>query len=196
MSPDTIQAALRQQGVWCAEFGSPFTAALCEAMADDHARGGIIADILAGWSTNPLKGALAEPEGSLAAVWPHDDYDWSFEAAWAEAIVHLRARSDWVRDFIVSPPQTNEVRRAVGLFPGLCVAASDFGGPVDVLELGASAGLNLSLDQFVYQTSAWSYGDATEDSVMIDTDWSGPAPNVPHVIKTRSTLPILTMRAC
>ena len=191
MSPETIQAALRQQGVWCADFGSPFTAALCEAMADDFASGGVIAEILAGWSTNPLKDALAlrlagalhymalnEPEGSLAAVWPRGDHAWSFEAAWAAALGYLRARSDWVRDFIVSPPQTNEVRRGVGLFPGLCVAAADFEGPVDVLELGASAGLNLSFDQFVYQTSAWSYGDATENSVMIDTDWSGPAPDM------------------
>ena len=198
MPPDIIQSALRQQGVWCADFGSPFTAALCNAMADDYAQGGIVADILAGWSTNPLKDALAlrltgalhyialsEPDGTLAAVWPHEDRVWSFDAAWASALTHLCERSQWVRAFIKSPPQTNEVRRSVALFPGLCVAAADFDGPVDVLELGASAGLNLSLDQFTYQAGAWSCGDAIKDNVMIDTDWSGRAPDVSKSLSIR-----------
>jgi hypothetical protein len=200
MSPQTIEAGLRQQGIWCGEFGSPFTAALCAKLADDYAAGGVIADILAGWPTDPIKDALAlrlagalhhivlsEPSGALAQVWPKGVDGWTIDTAWAEAVVALKARTTWVKDFIVSPPQTNEVRRAIALFPGICAAAKDFAGPIDLLELGASAGLNLNMDQFSYATDAWHFqSDASSRDVLIDTDWRGGAPHMPATLTIRS----------
>jgi hypothetical protein len=92
----------------------------------------------------------------------------------------FKARTTWVKAFIMSPPQTNEVRRAIALFPGICAAAKDFDGPIDLLELGASAGLNLNMDQFSYATDAWHFqSDARSRDVLIDTDWRGGAPDMP-----------------
>jgi hypothetical protein len=51
--------------------------------------------------------------------------------------------------------QTNEVGRSTGLLPGLVAASAACGGrPLSLLDLGASAGLNLLLDRFAYD-----YGD-------------------------------------
>jgi hypothetical protein len=200
MPPETIEAGLRQQGIWCGEFGSSFTAGLCAKMADDYRAGGIVADILAGWPTDPIKDALAlrlagalhhvvlsEPLGTLAEVWPKAVEGWSLDDAWAEAIQAFKARAPWVKDFIKSPPQTNEVRRAIALFPGICAAAKGFDGPVDVLELGASAGLNVNMDQFSYVTDTWHFqNDAHGSDVIIDTDWRGPAPDMPAKLTIRN----------
>jgi hypothetical protein len=102
------------------------------------------------------------------------------EEAWPVAAETLRAREGWVREFLKSPPQTNEVRRAVGLWPGLCAAAEAFEGPMDVLELGASAGLNLSMDRFHYDGGTWQWDSAIDGPrVAMSTQWSGPSPRFP-----------------
>jgi hypothetical protein len=89
----------------------------------------------------------------------------------------------WARDFIRSAPQTNETRRSITLLAGFLTFARDWRGPVDMLELGASAGLNLHWDKFAYRPSGWSWGG--ESPVVIDTDWSGPAPPVDVTIQVR-----------
>lgn len=189
----TVPAALRQQAIWCQEFDSRFTAELCNLMADDFDAGGIIADLTRGWKTNPIQDALAlrlagalhaivlsEPDGSLAEVWPHQGRAWSMAEAWPVARATLRDREPWVREFLKSPPQTNEVRRAVGLWPGLCTAAEAFDGPMDVLELGASAGLNLNMDRFHYEGGSWQWHSPIPGPrVAMSTQWRGPAPRFP-----------------
>ncbi len=46
--------------------------------------------------------------------------------------------------------QTNEIGRCSALFPVLCTVAGWHPGPLAVVDLGASAGLNLLLDRFAY----------------------------------------------
>jgi hypothetical protein len=193
MTGVTVPQALRKQAIWCKALDSRFTAELCDVMADDFEAGGIIAHLTGGWITQPIQDALAlrlagalhaivltEPEGSLAQVWPQQARDWTMEEAWPVAAETLRARESWVREFLKSPPQTNEVRRAVGLWPGLCTAAEAFEGPMDVLELGASAGLNLSMDRFHYDGGTWQWHSPIPGPrVALSTQWSGPAPHFP-----------------
>lgn len=189
----TVPAALRQQAIWCRAFDSPFTATLCETMADDFEAGGVIAHVTGDWPTHPIQDALSlrlagalhaivlsEPDGTLAQVWPQAGRAWSMAEAWPVASATLRERESWVRDFLKSPPQTNEVRRSVGLWPGLATAAQAFDGPMDVLELGASAGLNLSMDRFHYDGGTWTWDSPIDGPrVTLSTLWSGPAPHFP-----------------
>ncbi len=66
--------------------------------------------------------------------------------------------------------QTNEVRRAWGLLPGLLST----GAPrVDLLELGASAGLLLELDRYEYHYRAGTWG-AGGRLVLGGDDRDGP----------------------
>ncbi len=67
--------------------------------------------------------------------------------------------------------QTNEVRRAWGILPGLL----SLGAPrIDLVELGASAGLLLALDRYDYRYRAGSWGDGTDVLVLEGDDRGGP----------------------
>lgn len=46
--------------------------------------------------------------------------------------------------------QTNEVQRSACLLPGITAVTREFGAPISILEIGASAGFNLLFDKFCY----------------------------------------------
>jgi hypothetical protein len=50
--------------------------------------------------------------------------------------------------------QTNEVRRSALLVPGLAWAAAGHGAPLDLVDVGCSAGLNLGLDRYRFDYGA------------------------------------------
>ena len=70
-----------------------------------------------------------------------------------------RASVTGSRDFLRFPPQTNETRRAIALLAGFLHLAARFDAPIDLLEIGASAGLNLYWDRFAYRTASWRWGE-------------------------------------
>jgi hypothetical protein len=72
-------------------------------------------------------------------------------------------------------PQTNEVGRSAVLMSGLLVVAGLFPRPVELLELGASAGLNLVLDRYGYDLGGIRSGDA-ESPLQLRPEWKGAAP--------------------
>src|SRR3984957_17693799 len=55
--------------------------------------------------------------------------------------------------------QTNQVQRSVGLRFGLSVIAREVGTPVHLIEVGASAGLNVRFDRYGYQLGEVRFGD-------------------------------------
>lgn len=68
---------------------------------------------------------------------------------------------DWIRDFVRRQPvQTNEVQRCFALLPIFLVLAREHALPLDLVELGASAGLNLLWDRYRYRYRAGSWGPA------------------------------------
>ena len=72
-----------------------------------------------------------------------------------------------------SAPQTNDVRRAAVLLPALSLVAQHYDAPVELLELGASAGLNLRCEHFRLVLPGGGIGP--EDSnLRIKPEWSGP----------------------
>lgn len=72
-------------------------------------------------------------------------------------------------------PQTNEVGRSAVLMSGLLVVADLFAQPVELLELGASAGLNLLLDRYGHDLGGVRAGDP-ESVLQLRPEWKGPAP--------------------
>ncbi|MEJ5866504.1 DUF2332 domain-containing protein [Pseudokineococcus sp. 5B2Z-1] len=137
---DGVVEHLRQQAATCRGLGARFTAALCEAAADDAERGGPVARVLRGQEGEPgpsalalrLVGALgrlvlqgAAPE--LARAYPADEGDDGApgprpgDAARAAALLPgvVAAHEDALRADLGAAPQTNEVGRAAALWGAL-----------------------------------------------------------------------------
>jgi hypothetical protein len=192
-----LLAHFSEQARFCEAFGSPFTARLIEAMARDLEAGGPVAALVGAWPGPPradavslrLAGALhaaalSGRDAALAAEYPAARPDWDADAAWLAARSFLARERDWVRDFLGFPPQTNETRRAIALLAGFLHLAARFDLTIDLLEIGASAGLNLCWDRFCYRTGSWSWGEP--GGAAIDTDWRGPPPPLAAKPRVRS----------
>lgn len=183
----------REQAGFCVALGSPFTAGLITALADDLEASGPVADLVGAWRGAPradavslrLAGALHAAamlgrDPALQELYrPAGALRWD-DGAWRTVRSFLARERDWVADFLRLPPQTNEVRRAIGLLTGFLHLGARFGATLDTLEIGASAGLNLSWDRFAYRTASWSFGGRSD--VVIDTDWRGPPPPLDELL--------------
>ena len=67
------------------------------------------------------------------------------------------------------PPQTNEVGRSVALLVGLFDLVAACGvRRIRLLEVGASAGLNLLLDHYAYRGESWQFGTADSKVQFLD----------------------------
>jgi hypothetical protein len=74
-----------------------------------------------------------------------------------------------------SPPQTNETGRAAPIMAALLLLADEYGLPFELIELGASAGLNQNLDRFGYRLGETQVGDAASPLQLAPT-WEGGSP--------------------
>lgn len=92
-----------------------------------------------------------------------------------------------------NPPQTNEVRRTAVLIATGHWLAQHYGLPMRVLELGASAGLNLMWDQFALKAGNARLGP--EDTpVTLSPDWRGDVPTgTPPTVLSRQGVDLMPM---
>jgi hypothetical protein len=184
---------------------SPFTARLLQRSRDWLARDADAHAVFAAVAADPLAAAVSlRWAGALhhlalrglapwAALWPPGEasdveLDAAIATAWRERRPELMAA-------LALPPQTNEVQRSAALLPGLLQVAARTGLPLVLLEIGASAGLNLWCDRYRYEyrneccdkdrsdglhrsgqdKGAWSWGDAAAP-LALSCGWQGSAP--------------------
>jgi hypothetical protein len=194
---------VRRQAVACRELGSPLYAGLLDHAADDLLADGPVAAVLDGYLGAPWRSALAlrmlggvhalvltgqAPE--LAAFYPSAggtaDPGPGAARAWAALRPVLAAQRDAVRAWLDRPPQTNEVGRAAALLGGLRHIGAQARLPVRLVEIGASAGLNLRADRFHVAGEAGRYGDPSS-RVTLTGAWLGtPPPEGPIEVAERT----------
>lgn len=190
MAEAEIRAAFAEQADWCRRLHGPFTARVCDALAVVLDRSSATGRRVLDWPGVPFADALklrltgglnalvrSGDLPGLAALYPPSPPgdDATLAAALAEAL-----SDDRLLAWLDSAPQTNEVGRSGVLMPGLMAIAAATRLPLALFELGASAGLNLRLDDYAYDLGGVAVGSAAAP-VHLKPVWTGAPPPLADV---------------
>jgi hypothetical protein len=190
-----IAERLRRQAGRAAQRGSPLYVGLLERLATDVEAGG------PAWSL--LRTRADEREGdalplrlmaaahrlvltgaapALARWYPSAGGAGTAEQAWPDLRALLAARAAELDVLLDAPLQTNEPGRSAALLAGFLAVARATGLPLRVLEIGASAGLNLHWDRYRYEAPGFAFGPPNSPVRLRDVyEGAPPAPAVVQV---------------
>ncbi len=164
-----LPSLLRIQAGHCARLGSSLYADLLTRAAEDAESGGPVTKVLSGHEGDPASSMLAlRLMGALHRRLLEGAVP---EMTWPAIHRALETDAAAIRGLLESPVQTNEVGRCGALLPGFLAVAESTGLPLRLLEVGASAGLNLRWDRYRYETAGFRWGDA-EARVRIEFELS------------------------
>jgi hypothetical protein len=166
-----IAQRLRRQAGRAAQRGSPLYVGLLERAAGDVDAHGPAWELLRRRAGEPEGDALplrlmaaahrlvlagAAPE--LARWYPSAGGAGRPEQAWPDLRALLADRAAELDALLDAPLQTNEPGRSAALLAGFAVVARKTGLPLRILEVGASAGLNLHFDRYRYEAPGFAFG--------------------------------------
>lgn len=194
----TLRDALRRQGTACANLGSPFMKTLLDLTAERLDRSTAVGRRMLDWPGDISPKGISVPlryasglhalkhmgHTRLQAVYPPNPDS----GLWDAVSKVLDEEEAFLLDWMESPPQTNEVRRSSAILAAASAVVDRFGMPLDILELGSSAGLNLNFDRFAVKTPQGTLG-AVEPVLTLSPDWEGASP-------TRAKVSIRSRRGC
>lgn len=182
-----VAETFRYQANACRSLGSPFTAMLCELLAEHLDESSRFGERILNWPETAKPDALAlracgalhslarsGRARELATLYPPSEA--KPEALWDAIAGAIAKHDDFLHDFLDSPPQTNEVARSSALLGMMLGVAERFPQPLSVYEIGASAGLNLAFDRYHYvlgEDREWGDPNAI---VHIESEWRGVIP--------------------
>jgi hypothetical protein len=187
-----VRAAFARQAEWATRLDSPFTARLCRLLGERLDRSTETGRRVLDWpgEADPFGDALplrltgglhALVRGGdapgLADCYPPNALPGE-EALWAALQPVLAAPG--LMSWLDGAPQTNEVGRSAVLMSGLLVVADLFPKPVELLELGASAGLNLLLDRYGHDLGGVAAGNP-KSPLQLRPEWTGAPPPAARV---------------
>lgn len=179
--PLTIPELFRFQAGWCSRLGSPLYEYLLNCCAEDYEQSGVLHDLLKNHEHDPRGSVLAlrlmgamhrlvlqgrAPE--LAKFYPSVGGTATRDGVWEAFRNTVRDQMEGLGPLICSPVQTNEVSRCGALLGGFLLITRLTGLPLRLLEIGASAGLNLRWDHFYYTWRGSSWGEPTSPVCLQD----------------------------
>jgi hypothetical protein len=169
-----VAERFRWQADWCERLGSPLYGDLLRHAADDIERAGPVwnvleadvpgpGELLPGAQALRLMGAvhrlvLSGRAPELARFYPSAGgaVTDGVQAAFDAVVEHRR---DDLVQLVGKPVQTNEPGRSAALMGAFLEVARRTGLPLRLLEIGASAGLNLRWDHYFYTAPGATWGD-------------------------------------
>ena len=167
----SLAESLETQRLGCELAGSPLYAEVLDAVAADVEAGGVASELLGPYAHAPFGDAvplrllagvhevvLAGGAPELAAHYPSAGGRPGRGVAGA-FVAALATHRTTVAHALTRGVQTNEPGRSASLLPGLVELARG-GLPLRLLEVGASAGLNLWFDRYRYEAEASAFGPA------------------------------------
>lgn len=182
-----VLETFRFQAGACRSLGSPFTATLCDLLAErltDSSRFGarIInwpetarADAIALRAAGALHALVRSGRArDLAALYP--PLEAKPDQLWDAIEAAIGKHDDFLHDFLDSPPQTNEVSRSSALLGMALRLAARLEMPLALHEIGASAGLNLAFDTYHYLLGDGNEWGESNALVHIQSEWRGNIP--------------------
>jgi hypothetical protein len=193
---ERLRGHLLRQAGWCDELGSPLSALLARAAADDVAAGGPVWHVLAPYAHLPGTDAIAlrllagvhrlvlsRRAPALALHYPSAGGTAGLAGAGGAFLAAVAEHADELRALVARPLQTNEVARCAALLGGFLQVARATGLPLRLLEIGASAGLNLRWDRYRYEQRdrEWSWGEAGAALTLAGLWSAPPLPEPPAV---------------
>jgi hypothetical protein len=106
--------------------------------------------------------------------------------AWPVMREVIAAHVEEIHAALAVTPQTNEVGRSAALLAGLFDLVATSGvRSIRLLELGASAGLNLQLDHYAFRGDSWGFGPR-DSKVQLTNAIVGPVHAEPFEIVSRA----------
>lgn len=179
--------------------GAPLYAELMRGMAADWLAGGVVREICAGWEGGPegdvvqlrfLGGlhrlVLTGQAPELVAYYRTAGGELPAPGAWQVAAEVVAAHADTLRADLAVVPQTNEVGRSAALVTALSEACAATGRHrIRLLEVGASAGLNLLADAYRIGFGDWWWGPEDSPVVMEDVAVGAVAPVEVEIVGRR-----------
>ena len=196
--PAHIAENFHQQADGSAALGSPFTALVCRLLADRLEPGSQFARRISEWRGSPRYDALAiravgglhalarsGRSPALTAAYPPNPTN--PDALWSAIEATLAENDAFLAAYLDSPPQTNEVARSNVILGGCLIIARLTSLPLQLFEIGSSAGLNLGFDKYHYDLGVGHWG-AADAAVRIATHWEGSPPSldIPLVVVDRA----------
>ncbi len=193
-----IAAKLSWQADACRMLGSQLYGELLDRAVEDVEAHGPIWEVLRGHEDDPefsvlglrLMGglnrmALSGKAPELAAAYEAGDA----AAAWRALREAAERNAAELRETIDLPVQTNEVGRCAGLLFGFLEVTAETGMPLRLLEVGASAGLNLRWDRYGYAADGFTWG-RSDSTLRLEFELEGEPGPLP------STVDIAERRGC
>jgi hypothetical protein len=180
----TNREAFRFQNRYCVAMDAPITGRVVLALADCLSRDSRTGARALDWQGEPTKAALPlRTVGglhslALKGVALTEIFDGSVtdpEAVKAALSAALIAHDDELYRWLDGPPQTNEPGRSGALMCGMLEVSRRFGQPLEVIEIGSSAGLNLLIDRYRFDLGGTMVGPG-DSPVTIRPEWRGPVP--------------------
>ena len=159
---------------------SPLYVELMRAAADDIEHGGEVARLFDGIDAPPgavpqlrLTAALhylvlSGQTPDLATYYPSAGGERPPAGVWPVALAAIAEHFDQVKARLRRSVQTNEPGRSAVLFAGLLWLTERHRRPIRLLEVGASAGLNLLADRYSYVAGDLELGDPASPLRFVD----------------------------